>query len=302
MFMNVILFFFAYFRLIIHILCVRDGLRNQRLVRQPSLQENAKTEETGEAEIINSFLSLTLLDPDVLECPTCCEPLKIPIFQCDNGHLACSLCCQKVNNICPSCKLPIGYNRCRAIEKVIEASRVSCPNAKYGCQEKTAFGNPFKHEKQCCFTPCSCPISDCNYIGLSKDLINHVCAKHKNDLNLFVWDTPLIIDCKKITLLQEEKDGEVVVVQVFSSSRGLTLTVSCISPLTSKLGRFSCSLKFATSTIRLKQTLMLKEIQKVSDEHPGEGFMFIPSYMLPSTGNLQMGICISRGQDHILHA
>lgn len=28
-----------------------------------------------------SSLSVTLLDPDVLDCPICCEPLKAPIFQ-----------------------------------------------------------------------------------------------------------------------------------------------------------------------------------------------------------------------------
>ena len=29
----------------------------------------------------DSSLSVTLLDPDVLDCPICCEPLKAPIFQ-----------------------------------------------------------------------------------------------------------------------------------------------------------------------------------------------------------------------------
>ncbi|KAF8108235.1 hypothetical protein N665_0113s0024 [Sinapis alba] len=89
----------------------------------------------------DSSLSVSLLDPDVLDCPICCEPLKVPIFQCDNGHLACSVCCTKVRNICPSCTLPVGYIRCRAMEKVIETSRVSCPNAKYGCKEKMLYGS-----------------------------------------------------------------------------------------------------------------------------------------------------------------
>lgn len=33
------------------------------------------------SSIKDSPLSVTLLDPDVLDCPICCEPLKIPIFQ-----------------------------------------------------------------------------------------------------------------------------------------------------------------------------------------------------------------------------
>ncbi|CAH8383812.1 unnamed protein product [Eruca vesicaria subsp. sativa] len=31
-----------------------------------------------------------MLDFGVLDCPICMEPLSIPIFQCDNGHLACA--------------------------------------------------------------------------------------------------------------------------------------------------------------------------------------------------------------------
>lgn len=48
------------------------------------------TEDKRSGKIVNnqsssssrdSSLSVTLLDPDVLDCPICCEPLNIPIFQ-----------------------------------------------------------------------------------------------------------------------------------------------------------------------------------------------------------------------------
>ncbi|CAA7055652.1 unnamed protein product [Microthlaspi erraticum] len=101
MFMIGFVLFSASFLLIIHLLGFKEDklinwVRDQRFVRQqqPSDQEEANIEETDvkhaeQDTTRDSPVYVTLLDPDVLECPTCCEPLKIPIFQCDNGHLSC---------------------------------------------------------------------------------------------------------------------------------------------------------------------------------------------------------------------
>lgn len=223
--------------------------------------------------------------------------------QCDNGHLACSLCCTKVRNRCPSCTLPIGYVRCRAMEKVIEASRVSCPNAKYGCKENTSYGNRFSHEKLCVFTPCSCPIRNCNYTGYYKDLNNHVRAEHKDDLIPFVWNTRLTISLdlnKKTTILQEDNDGHVIVVQVFRALHAVYVSVSCIAPSAPGVGKFSCSLAKITVNNLLKQGFMLKNIQKVKNEQPEDGFMLIPSYLLSGNENLNMQILIGRGHANVI--
>ncbi|XP_010435714.1 PREDICTED: E3 ubiquitin-protein ligase SINA-like 10 [Camelina sativa] len=124
--------------------------------------------------------SVTLLDQDVLECPICCEPLKIPIYQCTNGHIACTSCWTKVKSICPSCQQSVRKQfRCRAMEKVIEAAIVPCPNANYGCKEiNISYTHLSSHEKLCLFAKYSCPVRNCNYTGSSKDLYNHVCANH----------------------------------------------------------------------------------------------------------------------------
>ncbi|CAL9224515.1 unnamed protein product [Arabidopsis halleri] len=247
----------------------------------------------------DSPLSVTLLDPDVLDCPICCEPLKIPIFQCDNGHLACTLCCAKVRNRCPSCTLPIGYVRCRAMEKVIETSRVSCPNTKYGCKENIVYGNRFSHEKVCVFTPCSCPIVDCNYSGYYKEVNNHVRVEHKDDLISFVWNTRLTLSLdlnEKTTILQEENDGDVIVVQVFKALHAVYLSVSCIAPLAPGVGKFSCGLLNITVDSLLKQGFMVKNVQKVTNELPEDGFMLIPSYLLSGNENLNLQIWIGRGR------
>lgn len=204
-----------------------------------------------------------------------------------------------MRNRCPSCTLPIGYVRCRAMEKVIETSRVSCPNAKYGCKENTAYGNRFSHEKVCVFTPCFCPIVDCNYSGYYKDLNNHVRAEHKDDLISFVWNTRLTLSLdlnEKTTILQEENDGDVIVVQVFKALHAVYLSVSCIAPLAPGVGKFSCGLLNITVGSLLKQGFMVKNVQKVTNELPEDGFMLIPSYLLSGNENLNLQIWIGRGR------
>ena len=37
-----------------------------------------------------------------LECPVCFQiPRNSPIYQCVNGHLICSVCKEKIKDICP---------------------------------------------------------------------------------------------------------------------------------------------------------------------------------------------------------
>ena len=40
-----------------------------------------------------------------LECPVCFQiPRNPPIYQCINGHLICSICQEKIKDICPQVK------------------------------------------------------------------------------------------------------------------------------------------------------------------------------------------------------
>ncbi|KAH0858461.1 hypothetical protein HID58_086722, partial [Brassica napus] len=86
------------------------------------------------------------LDLEVLDCPICTEPLIAPIFQCDNGHTVCSICCPKLRNKCPFCALPIGVKRCRAMEKVFES--ISIPCSVLGCTKNVCYGELSAHEKE----------------------------------------------------------------------------------------------------------------------------------------------------------
>ena len=112
--------------------------------------------------------------------------LVLKFLQCINGHLACTPCWKKIKNICPSCQKPVRYEfRCRAMEKVIEAAKVPCPNANYGCKETISYANLSKHEDLCLFAHYSCPMRDCNYTSSLDDLYNHVRANHKPCSSLY---------------------------------------------------------------------------------------------------------------------
>ena len=54
-----------------------------------------------------------------LECPVCLNvPETGPVFQCNNGHLICCKCREKLNT-CPVCRIPLGYSRNLTSERMI---------------------------------------------------------------------------------------------------------------------------------------------------------------------------------------
>ena len=57
---------------------------------------------------------------DVLECPICLTvPREGPIFQCENGHIVCKECFEKIVE-CPQCKSKMPKCRNLHLEKIIE--------------------------------------------------------------------------------------------------------------------------------------------------------------------------------------
>ncbi|KAL8472681.1 hypothetical protein ACS0TY_029773 [Phlomoides rotata] len=85
-------------------------------------------------------LTMTLPDRVLLDCPICFQALCSPVYQCENGHIACASCrTTLLKNNCPHCRLPIGNIRCRAIEEILESGRVLCEYAPYGCLESFSY-------------------------------------------------------------------------------------------------------------------------------------------------------------------
>ncbi|ESQ47279.1 hypothetical protein EUTSA_v10027852mg [Eutrema salsugineum] len=247
-------------------------------------------------------LSATLFDLNILDCPVCFEALTIPIFQCDNGHLACSSCCAKLSDKCPSCASPIGHIRCRAMESVLESTLILCPNAKLGCTKKVSYGKVSTHEKECAFSLCSCPLLDCNYTGSYKDLYDHYKFIHMNSLqtllNTFSCGISFSAEMNisdKVLIKADYTRRRLFAVQCFRESYGVYVTVRCIAPSAPQVGEFSYHISYTSGDghIMTYESPEVKRICEVSHQIPQENFMLIPHSFLRGE-SLEMDICIKK--------
>ncbi|KAF2615721.1 hypothetical protein F2Q70_00008894 [Brassica cretica] len=228
-----------------------------------------------------------MLDFSVLDCPICMEPLSIPIFQCDNGHLACS-CCPKLKNKCPSCALPVGHSSCRAMETLLKSVFLPCQNAKYGCTETVAFGKEPTHEKDCTFAEyCCCPVRYCNYAGSYIDLYRHYVSSFHLYWQIFN-EFCIGISCgikmnisDKIFIQRATLERLLFAVQCFREPFGVYVTVSCIAPSIQEVGQFSYRLVYTVDgqTMTYKSSEM-KKIREVSLQTPQDNYMLIPHSLL----------------------
>ncbi|XP_022257051.1 E3 ubiquitin-protein ligase Siah1-like isoform X1 [Limulus polyphemus] len=86
----------------------------------------------------------------LFECPVCFEFVLPPILQCQNGHLVCSTCRQKIT-CCPTCRAPIGNIRNLAMEKVASTVMFPCKYSASGCNAQLLHTDKQDHEEICEF-------------------------------------------------------------------------------------------------------------------------------------------------------
>ncbi|CAN8241323.1 unnamed protein product [Cochlearia groenlandica] len=266
---------------------------------QSNLSNGENNDENGSARLV---------DLDVLHCPVCCDTLSETIFQCENGHIACSSCCAKLKNECTLCDLPIGIIRCRVMERVIKSIIVPCPNAKLGCTKNITYGKELVHEKECKFSPCSCPEQDCNYSGFYKNLYKHYHDDHNDPFGrrsyrfingefseIYVY----FGEIKYTSIVWEEPNDDILLVaQCFREEHGVYMTMSCIAPSSTIVGEFSSRIvAYVETYIMTFELPKVKVVRKLSFEIPKKDFMLIPSHVLRGELRelyLKLRICICK--------
>ncbi|KAI8541927.1 hypothetical protein RHMOL_Rhmol08G0098500 [Rhododendron molle] len=249
----------------------------------------------------SNFLALT--DPDLLDCPICFDNLTIPVFQCLNGHLACSSCCIKVRNKCPSCSSTIGHNRCRPIEKIIESVKTSCQNQKYGCTEMVFRCKKREHEDMCVYAPCSCPLPDCEFVGSSKKLSLHFSTKHSGSAKRFCYNCSIPISLElqqKSVILQEEQEGTIYILNNAVQNLGNVIDVCCIAPISSRRG-LSYDLIATNGGRSVKLQSFIEHVCGWVEHTSPKNFLMVPSDFFGSCGQLKLELRISRSPD-VVHA
>ncbi|KAK2986740.1 hypothetical protein RJ640_010965 [Escallonia rubra] len=245
---------------------------------------------------VDGSISVTLTDPDVLDCPICLEALSIPVFQCENGHTACSPCCRKLKHKCPSCSLPIGYNRCRAIEKVLESVRISCRNMKHGCKETMSYSKKHDHEQTCIHASCSCPLSGCSFVGSSKQLYKHFSNKHPNSATSFSYDDYFSVSLginQKHIILRERTEGMIFILNKGIECLGNVVNINCIGPSSSKIEcSYDLIARDGASYVILQCSA--KNIARWFEHLPPRAFLLLPKDLIGSHGQIKFQIRIKR--------
>ncbi|CAB3368017.1 Hypothetical predicted protein [Cloeon dipterum] len=116
---------------------------------------------------------------ELLECPVCMNYILPPIKQCQNGHLFCQPCGNKMKQ-CPICRIIITNNRNRAMETVARSIDFPCKFRHFGCKKKVKYDEKLQHDKSCAFNPCyPCVVAKCNWRGPCHDVPHHFESQHK---------------------------------------------------------------------------------------------------------------------------
>ena len=93
---------------------------------------------------------------DLLECPVCFKiPSKKAFIFCDNGHMVCKKCRNKISN-CPTCRSNFADRRNILLEKILDTVKVSCKYKIFGCSENLEFKDLDDHLAQCQFRKVYC--------------------------------------------------------------------------------------------------------------------------------------------------
>ncbi|XP_058748079.1 E3 ubiquitin-protein ligase SINA-like 10 [Vicia villosa] len=244
----------------------------------------------------DNSISVIISNPKVLDCYNCLLPLTIPVFQCDNGHTVCSTCCLQLRNKCIiNCSLCIRSKRCKAIENILQSMEMSCPNQIYGCTETISYCGKRKHEEECTYAPCYCPLSGCNFVASAYLLSDHFRRKHGDSQIKFSYGHSFIVSLKsndETTILQEKYSGKLFILNNSTTLLGNSVSISCIGPNSFEaeyvydiLARFkNCSLKLHS---------LLKTVRSVTLASQSSDFLVIPSCYFGSSKFVKLEICIT---------
>lgn len=133
------------------------------------------------------------------ECKICCHSIIGKVFQCQNGHLICFECKEKVT-CCPFCK-DVRYSRNLALEDIFSNLIVKCKHVGCGFKGKSECMVP--HLQTCKFSPFKCHLCQSTIARTHESITNHFKENH----NSFIFHVSQ--DCNhKFSYLYNARDDD----------------------------------------------------------------------------------------------
>jgi len=117
----------------------------------------------------------------LITCPVCEEICLPPTKQCDNGHLVCTACVEKLPapKICPSCRISLDHmSRSLIAEKMCASLPLPCSFKEAGCTHAVPYEDHKAHVETCDFRPFRCVLEGCEWQGPFEEFLEHIKQEH----------------------------------------------------------------------------------------------------------------------------
>lgn len=280
-------------------LAVREGAPegNAAVIQEGAGGNGWKVVDTGGGDA-DGAISVRI-DPEVLDCSICFEPLRPPLYQCQNGHVACVSCWSRLNK----CHICHEHNFVRniALEKIVESVKSSCSYSNWGCRKLVCYSLRDAHEESCLFAPSMCPIPGCGYRGFTGWWSGHFSINHSSDGLRFLYSQCFQVELEMsvpFRVLLAEDDHLFLLLNNNVVSFGHALSVICLR--TGNLNwNFFYKMKAISSTNSLNNLQLKASVRNTRDwggVHPAEAFLLIP-YAFCKDSKLTLNLSIERIAD-----
>ncbi|XP_003615393.2 E3 ubiquitin-protein ligase SINA-like 10 [Medicago truncatula] len=167
-----------------------------------------------------------------------------------------------------------------------------CPNANHGCKEKISYTGNRKHEDECIYFPCYCPLSGCDFAASSEVLSNHFSHKHGDSRIKFSYGHSFNVSLKsndETIVLQEETEGKLFILNNRTTLLGNGVNICCIGPNSSE-SEYSYDILARSQICKLTLQSFVKNVQEVALATPSSELLVIP---FGSSEPLKLDICIT---------
>lgn len=214
--------------------------------------------------------------------------------QCPNGHLVCLTCLPKLGDTCPCCRTS-GYDRSRAVEKILESVKKKCKNAEFGCTKTMNYTeNHDDHEMRCYYAPCDCPFSGCDFFGSWQQLGKHVDDIHDDDVERFDFGQEFKISRpadEECAVLRELETNTLFLLYNRYERLGNVVSVCHIAPSCFE-DQYLYKIKARSGDRVVEFQTSSRSIEKRIDNPPSNGYLVIPTCFTGCDGRINLYISI----------